>query len=186
MALIISLACMEHGKGTCMEYGMELSPWNQICLRLVMGVRTAPTRRRINLTEAEVQARKEKGLCFHCDEKHTLGHRCKRELQILIVHDDEKEEEEGGGISSKPVEENMEVAELSLNSVLGLTLPGTMKVKGKLGTREVMVLIDCGATRNFLSVELIEELKLPLLTTTNYGVVMGIVFAARGKGICKG
>ena len=76
--------------------------------------------------------------------KNTLAHHCKRELQILIVHEDAKEEgvgmEEGSGISSKPAELNMEVAELSLNSVLGLTLPGTTKVKGKLGTREVTVL----------------------------------------------
>ena len=162
------------------------------------GTRTPPTprefsRRRINLTEAELQARREKGLCFHCDEKYSLGHRYKHELQILIVHEDEREEEEvevdareGSGIGSSPVEENMEVVELSLNSVLGLTLLGTMKVKGKLGTSEVTVLIDCGATHNFLSLELIEELKLPLLTIANCGVVMGTRMAFRGKGICKG
>ena len=61
-----------------------------------------------------------------------------------------------------------------------------MKIKGKLGTKEVIVLIDCGATHNFLSMELIEELKLPLLTIANYGVVMGTRMAIRGKGICKG
>ena len=48
------------------------------------------------------------------------------------------------------------------------------------------MLIGRGATHNFLSVDLIEELKLPLLTTANYGVVMGTRLAIRGKGICKG
>ena len=45
-------------------------------------------------------------------------------------------------------------------------------------------MIDYGATHNFLSMELIEELKLPLLTTGNYGVAMGKM-AVLGKGICK-
>ena len=43
-----------------------------------------------------------------------------------------------------------------------------------------------GVTNNFLSVDLIEELKLPLSTTANYGVIMGTRMAVRGKGICKG
>ena len=35
-------------------------------------------RQRLNLTEAKLQARREKGLCFHCDEKYSLDHRCKK------------------------------------------------------------------------------------------------------------
>ena len=66
-----------------------------------------------------------------------------------------------------------EIVELSLNSVLGLTVPGTMKIKGRLGPKDVTVLIDCGATHNFLFVDLIKELKLPLSTTSNYRVSMG-------------
>ena len=76
--------------------------------------------------------------------------------------------------------------ELFLNSVLGLTLPGTMKIKGRLGPHDITILIDCGATHNFLSVDLIEELKFPLSTTTNYRVIMGTRMVVRRKGICKG
>ena len=140
-----------------------------------------------------MQARREKGLCFHCNEKYSLDHRCKRELQILIVHDEDREEgvteEDLGELVNSDMQmatENLETVELSLNSVLGLTLPSTMKIKGKLGPKEVTILIDCGATHNFLSLELIEELKPPLLKTTNYGVVMGTGMAVRGKRICKG
>ena len=80
----------------------------------------------------------------------------------------------------------IETAELSLNLALGLTLPGTMKIKGRLGPKDVTILIDCRVTHNLLSVDLIEELKIPLVTTTNYGVVMGTKMVVRGKGICKG
>ncbi|PON83239.1 hypothetical protein TorRG33x02_209430 [Trema orientale] len=41
------------------------------------------------LTDSELQARKAKGLCFHCDEKYSVGHCCKNKaLQVLVVHDD--------------------------------------------------------------------------------------------------
>lgn len=49
-----------------------------------------------------------------------------------------------------------ETIELYLNSILGLTVPGTMKMKARLGHKEISVLVDCGATHNFLSSDIIE------------------------------
>ncbi|XP_074324569.1 uncharacterized protein LOC141661456 [Apium graveolens] len=49
---------------------------------------TTPKFRR--LSEAEMQEKREKGLCFRCDEKYGPGHRCKnKELQVLWMHGDE-------------------------------------------------------------------------------------------------
>ncbi|WVY91850.1 hypothetical protein V8G54_037364 [Vigna mungo] len=42
------------------------------------------------LTEAEMQACREKNLCYNCDEKYTRGHRCKSQFLLLIVADDEE------------------------------------------------------------------------------------------------
>lgn len=40
------------------------------------------------LTDAEVQVKRERGLCYRCDEKFTVGHRCKnKELQVLVVRE---------------------------------------------------------------------------------------------------
>lgn len=47
-------------------------------------------------------------------------------------------------------------------------------------------MIDCGATHNFISQRLADELKLPRSETTNYGVIMGSGEAVKGKGICPG
>ena len=45
-----------------------------------------PTKR---LPDAKFQARKEKGLCFRCNEKYSHDHKCKtreqRELKMLVV-----------------------------------------------------------------------------------------------------
>lgn len=64
--------------------------------------------------------------------------------------------------------ENLNI-ELSINSVVGLTNPRTMKGKGRMKEEEVMVLVDCGATHNFISEKLVSKLNLPMKATTNYG-----------------
>ena len=50
----------------------------------------------------------------------------------------------------------------------------------------MVILIDCGATHNFISIKLIKELKLPLECTSEYGILMGTGVAVKGKGVCQG
>ncbi|KAL2469553.1 Ty3-gypsy retrotransposon protein [Abeliophyllum distichum] len=154
------------------------------------GQRFLPTGKASNppfkrLSEAELQLKKEKGLCFRCDEKYTVGHRCKnKELQVLLVQEgDEWEVEEGieGEASTEEGNEVGEVVELSLNSVVGLTPPRTMKVKGKIAAQEVVILIDCGASHNFISTELVQKLGLPRTATNGYGVIMGTRIGSAGR-----
>lgn len=61
-----------------------------------------------------------------------------------------------------------------------------MKLRGRIGTHEVVVIIDCGATHNFISVDLVRKLDIPLITTGGYNVVSGTGLSVRGIGICKG
>nr|KYP31012.1 hypothetical protein KK1_049270 [Cajanus cajan] len=42
-----------------------------------------------HLSSAEIASRREKGLCYHCDEKFTPSHRCKGRLLLLIAGDDD-------------------------------------------------------------------------------------------------
>lgn len=42
------------------------------------------------LTPREMELRKEKGLCYNCDEKYVRGHRCQsRQLYLLVGDDDD-------------------------------------------------------------------------------------------------
>ncbi|TYK05776.1 ty3-gypsy retrotransposon protein [Cucumis melo var. makuwa] len=138
-------------------------------------------------TDSKLQARRDKGLCYRCDEPFSKAHRCKnKELRLCVVSDnlDDAEMEDimnkGGMVEVSPV------VELSLNSVVGLTAPGTFKVKGMVEDREIMIMIDCGATHNFISLKLVEELNIPIAETTNYGLIMGSEKAVQGRGMCKG
>ena len=41
------------------------------------------------LTPAELASRRERGLCFHCDEKFTRGHRCASRFFLLVADEDD-------------------------------------------------------------------------------------------------
>ena len=49
-----------------------------------------------------------------------------------------------------------------------------------------MVLIDLGATHNFISEKLIGELKVPMTATTRFGVQLGNGDNIPTQGICHG
>ena len=65
------------------------------------------------------------------------------------MFDDEVKQEELWEEDEKK-SEVAETIELSLNSMVSLTISGTMKLKGVIKETEVMILIDCGATHNFI------------------------------------
>ena len=149
------------------------------------------------LFDAEFQSPREKGLCFRCDEKYYAEHRCKakeqEELRMLVVTENGEEleivkedffdvETEDMAVEVGTVE-NLNI-ELSTNSVVGLTNPGTMKVKGNIKGTKFVVLIDCGATHNFIAENLVTPLSLSLRETSNYGVILGSGTTVKAKGIC--
>lgn len=41
------------------------------------------------LSDSGLQEKRDKGLCFRCDEKFTFGHRCKKELRIMLFSDED-------------------------------------------------------------------------------------------------
>ena len=47
------------------------------------------------LSEVEWKSKRDKDLCFRCDEKYMIGHKCKnKKLQVMMIYDEEVEEEE--------------------------------------------------------------------------------------------
>ncbi|KAD3639993.1 hypothetical protein E3N88_29216 [Mikania micrantha] len=81
----------------------------------------------LRISDAEKQNRYLKGECFRCGVKYGPGHRCKTgTLKLYEIEEEQEvplEEETWGDTDDKP-----EVAEISLNAILGNSQPTTMKV----------------------------------------------------------
>ncbi|KAL0541544.1 hypothetical protein IC582_021596 [Cucumis melo] len=147
------------------------------------------------LPDAEFQLRREKGLCFKCNEKYSANHKCKmkkqRELRMFVVNSNNEEleiveeaEAESTELRTVEVQKNTTACvELSINSVVRLNDPGTMKVRGSLQEKEVVILIDWGATHNFESEKLLNFIQLPIKETAHYGVILGSGVAIQDKGV---
>ncbi|KOM56053.1 hypothetical protein LR48_Vigan10g194500 [Vigna angularis] len=134
-----------------------------------------------NLPYPEFLKRKEEGRCFRCGGPFAPGHRCtEKSLRVLLLAEDEEEDEceEVGSIEEKPME-------LSACSVEGLTTPKTLKLRGRIGEREVVVLVDSGASHNYISRKLVEELELPTIDTRPYSVSLGDGHRRMTRGRCE-
>lgn len=99
----------------------------------------------------------------------------------MLIMVDEEEEEDG---EKEPVGE-LAGMELSTLSAEGLTTPKTLKLKGRIGGREVLVLIDSGASHNFINRSLVGELGMEVKETQPYFVSLGDGQRRRISGCCE-
>ena len=114
----------------------------------------------------------------------------KKEL-MFIMNEEESIEDEGN--VEKPIDEMLELKQINLakgtkielKAIHGLTTKGTMKLKGEIKGREVLVLIDSGATHNFIHNRVVEERELPGEKGTQFGVTTGDGTKCKGRGVCR-
>ena len=110
---------------------------------------------------------------------------------LLILNEEESNEKEATTEDEveEVIEQNQldlnEIAEIELRVITVVTSKGTMKLKGHMSGREVILLIDSGVTNNFISQVLVEELRLGIDPRTQFGVTIGDSTRCEGKGICK-
>lgn len=77
--------------------------------------------------------------------------------------------------------------EINLNhsSMVGFDSSKTMKLMRNIQGKEIIILVDSGATYNFLSNKLVQELGLPV-QAAKYFVVLGDDRKTQGVGHCRG
>ncbi|CAL5340382.1 unnamed protein product [Camellia sinensis] len=133
------------------------------------------------------EEKKAKGLCFKCNEKYTRGHICKKkQLYALEVEQEDQEqvEDEGADVEEDQVPE--EELQISLNALSGSVSYRTMRVKGNVKKKLVMILIDSGSTHNFLSPEVIKRVGIMASETDPLPVLVADGTKLMSTAICKG
>lgn len=92
--------------------------------------------------------------------------------------------EELGGENEKIMEEDNH-PEISLNSVVGFTSTKTFKIRGEVNGNPVIVMIDPGATHNFIALHAVEKLGIDCSPTKAFGVSLGTGDLIQSNGECK-
>ncbi|GAU45976.1 hypothetical protein TSUD_401160 [Trifolium subterraneum] len=134
------------------------------------------------LSPQELQARREKGLCYNCDEKYAPGHRCKRTFHILIAEPDIPSTsldlstqlllEPKTQPPADPLPEP-DPTQISLHALLGHSKPQTLRFLGHINKSPVVVLVDSGSTHNFIQDRIVKQLGLPQTLSHTFQVLVG-------------
>ena len=120
---------------------------------------------------------RDKGLCFHCDERDSLNHKCpNRHMMLLEVDDDEEEpqeEEQEHQQDSELVPVESPQHHLSFNALRGFIVAGTMRFEGRIQGAVVQILLDSGSSDNFIQPRIAKSLKLPIQPSPQFQVMVG-------------
>ena len=127
------------------------------------------------LSPEELASRREKGLCFNCDEKFSQGHMCAPKLFLLIA---DKEDNLSSDFSFDLSDDNDEAngpspAQISLHALSGHMAPETLRLLGRINRHKVWILIDVGSTHNFIQECLVSILGLNAQFTQPLMVMVG-------------
>lgn len=134
--------------------------------------------------------RKQKGLCFKCKGPFSPTHQCPdKHLRILLVDDSDTEELEGQVLAIEVNEaEDDEMGEMSLMHLdqMANRTPQVIRFQGEVKGVPVLVLVDSGATHNFISQKLVSKMDWPMEKTSQMRIKLGDGFQTMTQGVCRG
>ncbi|XP_042979911.1 uncharacterized protein LOC122310090 [Carya illinoinensis] len=121
--------------------------------------------RKVN--SSQMDEKRKRGLCFHCEEKWNPSHVCKN-LRVYFMREKIDEEEvnsleevETQSVpNSKILEQASEVLEVSIHAIAGGINSNAMKLLGRIGSFAVKILVDSESTHNFLDPLVVEAANL--------------------------
>lgn len=158
----------------------------------------APPTSRVNfrkLSTEEMASRREKGLCYNCDETFTPHHKCKGRFFLLISDEGFDTDLPNDTISPPPELENNpptiiteppeQEAQISFHAISGGNDPATIRIQGYISNHPVTVLIDGGSTHNFVQTRLAKFLELPSHPTNTLKVMVGNGSILEGHQLCS-
>jgi hypothetical protein len=127
------------------------------------------------ISPAQMKERRDKGLCYYCDDKWLPGHKCKS-LRLYLMSGLKLPPEDTFKdvyydstdlVDSVPEFDVVECKEpgISISSISGSLGSKSMRLLGVLQSQRVSILIDLGSTHNFLDPTILAKVNLPVLST---------------------
>jgi len=131
------------------------------------------------LSLEELALRRDKGLCYHCEEKWSVGHRCRPRLHLLNADDDDDEFPESPPPLALPSPDPVTSPspftgpQISLNALAGMPASEAFRIYGLVVHHQVIILVDGGSTHNFIQARLAAFLHLPQVSEPMMRVMIG-------------
>jgi len=137
----------------------------------------------VQRTPAEMAFRREKGLCYNCDEKWHVGHRCKGKVMLFIAEeqapspdsvDHEVVDDPGTTVldNHEPPADS-DCSHISLHALARLPSSETFRIYGSIRNAKLTILVDSGSTHNFLQPRIAQFLHLQAQQTHPLRVMVG-------------
>ncbi|MCI27997.1 hypothetical protein A2U01_0049197, partial [Trifolium medium] len=123
-------------------------------------------------------SRREKGLCYNCDDPFIPGHKCKGRFYLLISDETDSFSDEQPTIEPTPTDEPPDPTplldgQISFHSLSGSSATTTLRILGQISNHSVTVLIDGGSTHNFVQTRIAKFLDLPSSPVNTLKVMVG-------------
>jgi hypothetical protein len=143
------------------------------------------------ISPAEMQLRRDKGMCYWCDEKFSFTHKCPNR-QLMLLHYDDPDEDQVLDILTQTPEittnshtTNLPEHHLSLNAMKGTSNMGVLRFAGSIEHIGVQILIDGGSSDNFLQPRIAKFLKLPIEPGPQFNVLVGNGEVMTAEGVIQ-
>lgn len=122
--------------------------------------------------------RREKGLCYNCDEKWSSSHRCKGRVLLFIADESDELTPEPSPLdmespTSLTIDPDTNQPHISLHALSGLPSSETFRLTGTINHSNLTILIDSGSTHNFLQPRIAQFLRLKPQSTSPLHVLVG-------------
>ena len=140
------------------------------------------------LTPTEMQAKRDKGLCYNCDEPYFFGHKCKKmQVYVKIWEEDMGKEEIEHSVEDATTDNpSMSVPEpgISLHALSGHIPFQTLVLQGQSKKIPISILVNLGSTHNLLDPRIAKQVGCHLLPTNNMMVTVADGSKVCSKAIC--
>ncbi|XP_031505831.1 uncharacterized protein LOC116268232 [Nymphaea colorata] len=148
-----------------------------------------PPRKVTYITKEERDRRFQQGLCYNCEEKWHKGHECKKKRLYAVLEDDEEPPTDDDSSEDEvPPVVLVEAAigeETSCHSLTDPSKAKAMRVRGYVNQTRLVVLLDSGATHNFMSLEVANKLGCRIEPQAPFTVMVGDGSKLPCEGRCK-